>query len=589
MSLLAQTLIYLLAAVVCVPLSRRLGLGSVLGYLAAGIAIGPFGFAVVTDAEHILHFAELGVVFLLFIVGLELQPSRLWVMRRMVFGLGAAQVACSVLAISLIAWALGLSGNASIVVGLVLALSSTAFVLQMLAEKKQLATHQGRASFSILLFQDLAAIPLIALLPLLGQNASFDEGISFTRIGIMIGTIGGLIIVGRLLQRPVLRVAARSGIPEISTATALLIVIGSALLMEFAGMSMVLGAFIAGMLLADSEYRHQLEADIAPFKGLLLGLFFIAVGMSVNVDLLLQIPGRVLIIVALLMVTKALVLLPLARLFGMCDSRAALKTAVVLSQGGEFAFVLLGIARAEQALAPRLIDELVLAVAVSMMMTPLLYALAERLTRKKVVPEAPQYDEMAEDHQHDVLIAGFGRVGQVVGRLLHVIDRPFTALESDSSQVDFVRRYGANVHYGDASRLDLLRAAGAGNARIFILAISDLEKSMQIAEAVTHHFPNLTIVARARNRRHAHKLMDLGVKHIFRETLLSSLAMTELVLTMLGHSDRQAKDVINAFYEHDSKLLVEQHAIHDSEEKLIQSVRDTADELEQLLRGDTNA
>ncbi len=589
MSLLAETLVYLLAAVVCVPLSRRLGLGSVLGYLAAGIVIGPFGFAVVTDAEHILHFAELGVVFLLFIVGLELQPSRLWVMRRMVFGLGTAQVAVSVVAISLIAWVLGLSGNAAVVVGLVLALSSTAFVLQMLAEKKQLTTHHGRASFSILLFQDLAAIPLIALLPLLGQNASFDEGISYARIGIMIGTIGGLIIVGRLLRGALLRTAARSGMPEIYTATALLIVISSALLMQFAGMSMVLGAFIAGMLLADSEYRHQLEADIAPFKGLLLGLFFIAVGMSVNLELLLDVPLRILVIVALLMATKAIVLYPLARLFGMCDSRAALKTAVVLSQGGEFAFVLLGIARAGQALEPGLIDELVLAVAVSMMMTPLLYSLVERLTRTKETPAAPQYDEMPEDHDHDVLIAGFGRVGQIVGRLLHVIGKPFTALERDSSQVDFVRRYGANVHYGDASRLDLLRAAGAGNARIFVLAISDLEESMRVAEAVTRHFPNLTIIARARNRRHAHKLMDLGIRHIFRETLLSSLAMTELVLTTLGHSNEQAKDIVKAFCERDSRLLVEQHAIHESEEKLIQSVKDTAEELEQLLRGDTRA
>ncbi len=588
MSLLAQTLVYLLAAVVCVPLSRRLGLGSVLGYLAAGIVIGPFGFAVVTDAEHILHFAEIGVVFLLFIVGLELQPSRLWVMRRMVFGLGTAQVVLSAAAIALVAWALGLSGSAATVVGLVLALSSTAFVLQMLAEKKQLSTHQGRASFSILLFQDLAAIPLIALLPLLGQNASFDEGISYGKIGLMVGTIAGLIVGGRYLQKPILQTAAKSGIPEISTATALLIVIGSALLMQFAGMSMVLGAFIAGMLLADSEYRHQLEADIAPFKGLLLGLFFIAVGMTVNLDLLLEIPGRILVIVALLMATKAAVLFPLARLFGMCDSRAALKTAVVLSQGGEFAFVLLGIAQAEQALAPRLIDELVLAVAVSMMMTPLLYALVERLTQEKKTVETPVYDEMPDDHQHDVLIAGFGRVGQIVGRLLHVIDKPFTALEKDSSQVDFVRRYGANVHYGDASRLDLLRAAGAGNARVFVLAISDLEKSMQVAEAVTQHFPNLTIIARARNRRHAHKLMDLGIRHIFRETLLSSLAMTELVLTTLGHSKEQAKGIVNAFCERDSQLLIEQHAIHESEEKLIQSVKDTANELEQLLRGDTS-
>ncbi len=589
MSLLAQSLVYLLAAVICVPLSRRLGLGSVLGYLAAGIIIGPFGFAVVTDAEHILHFAELGVVFLLFIVGLELKPSRLWVMRRMVFGLGTSQVVASAAMIALVAWALGLSGKAAIVIGLVLALSSTAFVLQMLAEKKQLSAHHGRASFSILLFQDLAAIPLIALLPLLGQNASSDEGIDFTEIGIMVGAILGLIFVGRLMQSRVLKIAVRSGIHEITTATALLIVIGSALLMQVAGMSMVLGAFIAGMLLADSEYRHQLEADIEPFKGLLLGLFFIAVGMTVNISLLLDIPGKILVMVALLMATKAIVLFPLARLFGMCDSRAALKTAVVLSQGGEFAFVLLAIARTEQVLPFGLIDELILAVTVSMMLTPLLYALAERLSQQtEQVPE-PGYDEMEEDHHNEVLIAGFGRVGQIVGRLLRIIGRPFTALESDSVQVDFVRRYGSDVHYGDAARVDLLRAAGAEHAKIFVLAVSDLEQSMRIAEAVTRHFPHLKIIARARNRRHAHKLMDVGITHIFRETLLSSLAMTELVLTRLGHSDAQAKHVVNAFYERDSKLLVEQHEIHESEEKLIQSVRDTAEELESLLRGDTPA
>jgi glutathione-regulated potassium-efflux system ancillary protein KefC/glutathione-regulated potassium-efflux system protein KefB len=586
MSVLAETLIYLLAAVISVPISRRLGFGSVLGYLAAGIIIGPFGFAFVADAEHILHFAELGVVFLLFVVGLELKPSRLWVMRRMVFGLGATQVFVSAAGIALVAWALGLTANAAVVVGLILALSSTAFVLQMLAEKKQLGKSHGRAAFSILLFQDLAAIPLIAVLPLLGANASFDAGINFTQIGLMVVSIAGLIVGGRLLLRPVLRIVAQSGIPEIFTATALLVVIGSALLMQVAGMSMVLGAFIAGMLLADSEYRHQLEADIGPFKGLLLGLFFIAVGMLVNVGLLLETPGRILMIVALLMVTKALVLFPLARMFGMCDSRAAMKLAAVLSQGGEFAFVLFGIARAEQALAPGLIDELVLAVAVSMIMTPLVFGLTERLTGRteKLVP--PDYD-VPDGKHHEVLIAGFGRVGQIVGRLLRIIGKPFTALESDSGQVDFVRRYGSTVHYGDASRLDLLRAAGAEHAKIFVLAISDLEQSIRIAEAVTRHFPHLTIIARARNRRHVHKLMDLGVKHIFRETLLSSLAMTELVLTNLGHTGDNAKHIINAFCERDTKLLIEQHAIHDSEEKLIQSAKDTADELESLLRVDS--
>jgi len=585
MSLLAETLIYLLAAVISVPISRRFGFGSVLGYLAAGIIIGPFGFAFVADAEHILHFAELGVVFLLFIVGLELKPSRLWVMRRMVFGLGAAQVFISAAGIALVAWAMGLRTNAAIVVGMILALSSTAFVLQMLAEKKQLGAAHGRAAFSILLFQDLAVIPLIALLPLLGANASFEEGVNFAQIGLMAAAIAGLIVGGRILLRPVLRFAATSAIPEIFTATALLVVIGSALLMQFAGMSMVLGAFIAGMLLADSEYRHQLEADIEPFKGLLLGLFFIAVGMMVNIGLLLEIPGRILLIVALLMATKALVLFPLARLFGMCDARAAMKLAAVLSQGGEFAFVLFGIANTANVLSPGLIDELVLAVAVSMMMTPLIYGLTERFgTRTKPAAE-PDYD-VPDNDRHEVLIAGFGRVGQIVGRLLRIIGKPFTALESDSGQVDFVRRYGATVHYGDASRLDLLRAAGAERARIFVLAISDLEQSIRIAEAVTRHFPHLTIIARARNRRHAHKLMDVGVKHIFRETLLSSLAMTEMVLTTLGHSKNDAKHVINAFCERDSQLLIEQHAIHNSEEKLIQSVKDTATELESLLRVD---
>jgi len=588
MSLLGESLIYLLAAVISVPISRRLGFGSVLGYLAAGIIIGPFGLRLVDDAEHILHFAELGVVFLLFIVGLELKPARLWVMRNMVFGLGAAQVALSAATIAAIAWAFGFSTNASIVVGLILALSSTAFVLQLLAEKKQLGATHGRAAFSVLLFQDLAVIPLIALLPLLGANASADGGVNFVQVGVMAGTIAALIIGGRLLLRPILRMAASADIPEILTATALLVVIGSALLMQVAGMSMVLGAFIAGMLLADSEYRHQLEADIEPFKGLLLGLFFIAVGMMVNIGLLFEMPGRILLIVALLMASKALVIYPLARHFGMCDWRAALKLATVLAQGGEFAFVLFGIARTEQVLEAGTIDELVLAVAVSMMMTPLLFALAERMDQRAETETRPEYNMPEVDH-HDVLIAGFGRVGQIVGRLLRVIGRPFTALESDPEQLDTVRRYGATVHYGDASRLDLLRAAGAEHAQVFVLAISDLEQSMRVAEAVRTHFPHLKIIARARNRRHVHKLMDLGIEHIFRETLLSSLAMTELVLRDLGHSDTEAKRLINTFCERDSKLLVEQHAIHDSEEKLIQSVKDSADELESLLRGDARS
>jgi monovalent cation:proton antiporter-2 (CPA2) family protein len=585
MSLLTESLVYLLAAVIAVPLSRRFGLGAVLGYLAAGIIIGPFGFAFIADVDHIMHFAELGVVLLLFVVGLELKPARLWVMRRMVFGLGTSQVVVSALAIAVVAWLFGFEANSAMILGLVLALSSTAFVLQMLAEKKQLGTTYGRAAFSILLFQDLAAIPLIALLPLLGANAALGSGVGFTQIALLIGTFVAMIVGGRLLLRPVLRIAAQSGIPEIFTATALLVVIGSALLVEAAGMSMVLGAFIAGMLLADSEYRHQLEADIAPFKGLLLGLFFIAVGMSVNVGLLLENPGRIFAMVALLMATKALVLYPLARRFGMCGSGAAVKLAAVLSQGGEFAFVLFAIAASSRALPLAMIDEMILVVAVSMIMTPLIYWLAEWSTQRGEEPASTDYDT-PEDDGHDVIIAGNGRVGQVVARLLAATGKPFTALERDTAQVDLLRRYGATVYFGDASRLDLLRAAGAERAKVFVLAISNLDESMHIAEVVTQNFPHLTIVARARNRRHAHKLMDLGVELIFRETLQSSLSMSEAVLTTLGRSREEARRMAQAFCEHDSQLLRQQHAIHNSEDDLIQSAKDTSEELERLLRDD---
>lgn len=583
MGLLQESVVYIVAAIIMVSVSRRLGFGSVLGYLAAGIAIGPFGIGLIHDPEHILHFAELGVVFLLFIVGLELQPSRLWVLRKMVFGLGSSQVALSAALLALLAWSIGLDMKAAVVIGLILALSSTAFVLQMLAEKKELTTSHGRAAFSILLFQDLAAIPLIAILPTLGavSGDGFDAG----QAGIMIATIVVLIVGGRFMLRPVLQVAAASKTPEIFTATALLVVIGAALLMQFAGMSMVLGAFIAGMLLADSEYRHQLEADISPFKGLLLGLFFIAVGMSVNVGLLLDSPARILAIVAALMTAKALVLIPLARRFGLCDARSAFSLAAIMSQGGEFAFVLFGIAARERLLTTELVDELILAVAVSMLLTPFAYLLNEALGERMATKEEPLYDQPDNPH-NDVIIAGFGRVGQVVARLLNVFGTTFTALEIDSSQVDVVRRYGNIVHYGDASRLDILRAAGAEHARIFVLAIDDVAASIRTAEAVKRHFPNLKIIARARNRRHAHGLMDLGIEHIFRETFLASLTISKRVLTNLGFEEEEVNSVSAKFCARDTRLLKEQHAIHDSEEKMIQSAKDTAAELKSLLEGD---
>ncbi len=582
--MLQEAIIYLVVAIIAVPLSKRLGFGSVLGYLAAGIIIGPFGLRFIRDPEHILHFAELGVVFLLFIIGLELQPSRLWVLRRMVFGLGSAQVFLSAIVIGLLAWAYGFTPTAAAVSGLILALSSTAFVLQLLAEKKQLTTRHGRAAFSILLFQDLAVIPLIALLPMIGSGAS--GGFDALNIGIMLAAITGLIIGGRYLLRPLLRIVARTNLPEIFTATALLVVIGAALLMQLAGMSMVLGAFIAGMLLADSEYRHALEADIAPFKGLLLGLFFIAVGMSVNIGLLLYEPGTILLIVIALMLAKAIVLYPLAKMFGLCDTKGALSLAAVLSQGGEFAFVLFALVGRENIIDTTLIDKMILAVALSMMLTPIVYLINEHIAGRMAKKVAAEYDAM-EDEGNPVIIAGFGRVGQIVGRLLRIKGHSFTALEIDSSQVDVVRSYGSKVYFGDACRIDLLRAAGAARAKLFVLAIEDIESSVKVAETVISQFPNLKIVARARNRRHAHKLMDLGITHIFRETLLSSLAMSGRVLEILGFDEEEVGHVIDTFRERDKRLLVEQHAIHHDEERLIQSAKDTARELESLLRSDS--
>ncbi len=584
MSLLVQSVIFLFAAIVSVSISRRLGFGSVLGYLAAGMIIGPFGLKMISDPEQILHFAELGVVLLLFVIGLELQPSRLWVLRRMVFGLGATQVFLSALLIGALAWAAGLQPMTATIVGFILALSSTAFVLQMLVEKKQLTTSHGRAAFSILLFQDLAVIPLLAVMPILGNSAAGSH-FDLVATAISIAMLVSLIVGGRYLLRPILHIAAASRIPEIFTATALLVVIGAALLMQLAGMSMVLGAFIAGMLLADSEYRHQLEGDIAPFKGLLLGLFFMAVGMSVNLGLLFEDPSRILLIVAALMLAKAIVLVPLARAFGVCDMKSSLRLAAAMSQAGEFAFVLFALAAREGIIPIDLSESLTLAVTVSLLLTPFFYVLAERLTQSIENREEPDYDEPPREH-NAVLIAGFGRVGQIVGRLLRIVGTPFTALEADPRQISLIRRYGAEVHYGDAARLDLLRAAGAEHARIIVIATSDMKTSLHIAETVARHFPNLTIVARARNRRHAHKLMDIGVQHICRDTLLSSVAMSKTVLSQLGMADDEAEGVADMFLERDAQLLAEQHAIHDSEEMLIQSANETVAELESLFRSD---
>ncbi len=569
------------------PISKRLGFGSVLGYLVGGLVIGPWGLRLIDEVEHILHFAELGVVFLLFVIGLELQPSRLWVLRRMVFGLGAAQVLVTAVLLAGIAHLAGQPAGAAVVAGAALALSSTAFVLQLLAEKQQLTTQYGRSAFSILLFQDLAVIPILAVVPLLAAGADAEPGLDAGRWLLSIAALVALVFGGRYLLRPVLRWVAATEINELFTAVALLVVIGAAALMELADLSMGLGAFVAGMLLADSEYRHQLEADIEPFKGLLLGLFFIAVGMSVNLGLIVSRPGDVVAVVALLILVKALVIYVLARLFGLRRDDP-LSLAVVLSQGGEFAFVIFTVAVGAGVLARETSELLIVAVTLSMAATPLLFIANEFRARRNAAAEPePEYDTMPPEH-NEIIIAGFGRVGQIVGRILRSRGIPFTALEHSTDQVDVVRRYGNVVYYGDATRPELLKAAGADRARFFVIALSDMEKSLKIARYLRHRYPKLTVIARARNRVHAHALMDCGVQVIVRETLHSSLVMGEELLRDYGIDAEEAKHIVNTFREHDEATLRRQHAVAHDTEKLVQTAHEAAEELESLIRADRN-
>ncbi|MDH4125386.1 MAG: monovalent cation:proton antiporter-2 (CPA2) family protein [Gammaproteobacteria bacterium] len=583
MTYLQQALIYIGAAVLVVPLARRLGLGSVLGYLGAGVIIGPAALGLIDNIEDVMHFAELGVVFLLFIIGLELKPSRLWVMRHQVFGFGSAQVLLTAALLVVVLMVGGWQLRPSLVIGFGLALSSTAFVLQLLAEQKKLSTEYGRASFAVLLLQDLAVIPLIALIPLLATGPAETPDVTALLVGL--AAIAALIAGGRYLLRPALRLVAKADIKELFTAVALLVVLGAAALMEHVGLSMDLGAFIAGILLADSEYRHALEINIDPFKGLLLGLFFIAVGMSVNVQLLLSEPLSIVGLTIGLILAKALVLYALARAFGL-DGNASRSMALILAQGGEFAFVLFTLARNSAVLDGATTDKLFLVVTLSMMATPILYLLDARIRRRQRGAQAePVYDAI-EDHGNPVIIASFGRFGQIVGRILKSKGIGFTALESNPEQVEIVRRYGNKVYFGDASKIELLRSAGTGKARFFVLAIDDVERSIATAKTVRHYFPGLPILARARDRHHAHLLMDLGITMIYRDTFQAGMELTRSLLQQLGTDDEEAERIVGAFEKHDTELLKRQHEVRQDEKDMIQTALQAAEELESLLQAD---
>lgn len=586
---LADALVFLIAAVIAVPLFRRLGLGAVLGYLAAGVVIGPHVLGFISDPESVLTASEFGVVMLLFIIGLELSPARLWVMRRQVFGIGSLQVGISAALIGGAVALWGLGWKASLVVGMGLALSSTAVGLQLLAERKALTADFGCIAFAILLFQDAIAIPLLALIPLLGEaKAAQQSAPGLDAVMTAIGVILAIVIGGRYLLRPLFRVVARAKAVEVFTASALLVVVGAAFLVQQAGLSMALGAFLAGVLLAESEFRHELESHIEPFKGLLLGLFFMAVGMSIDLGVIVAEPGQVVIGTLALLALKFAVLFAVGRQAARLKAGAPLQLAAALSMGGEFAFVVFAEAGKAGLLAPAESSLLVVIVGMSMAATPLLLLAVDRHCRGLEASKAaaPAFDTIDDEHEPKVIIAGFGRMGQMIGRMLRAQHIPFTALENSPDQVELSRRFGNTLYFGDPSRPELLRAARADRAEILVLTTDDPEANIRTARMIKRLYPHLKVYARARNRQHAFRLMDLGLEGITRETFPAALEMTRSVLLALGQDAAVVESRLRTFREHDESLLREQHLVYDDEAALVQSSREAFADLERLFEAD---
>ena len=577
---LTYGLMYLSAAVLAVPLAKALGLGSIIGYLAAGIAIGPWGLGLVSNVQDILHFAEFGVVLMLFLVGLELQPSRLWAMRRPIFGTGSAQVLGCAAVLFAAGWLAGLPWRISLVAALGLALSSTAIALQVLAERNLMRTSSGRAGFSILLFQDVAAIPILALLPLLGAAAGAGDDHSAGEVLLealkIVGVIGAIVLGGRLLLRPLLRWIAKSRTPEIFTAASLLLVVGIAYLMVMVGLSMALGAFLAGVLLADSEYRSELEADIEPFKGLLLGLFFIAVGMSIDFGVLMRSPWLMAGILLGFLALKAVVIYTLAKVAGVPYQERPVFT-LLLAQGGEFAFVVFQAAAGAQVFSAETASLLIGAVALSMLISPLLLVLVDRALLRRYAqlkPAAPPEQEISEPQEAPVIIAGFGRYGQIVARVMLSQDIPTTVLDHSVEILEIARAFGYRVFYGDATRLDLLRIAGAEHARVLVVAVDDPEQSLKIVTLARKHFPQLQLVARARDLTHWNALRDLGVTLVQRELFESSLESARTVLELMGQSPTRAQEMTRRFREHNIALADRMYPHHKDRAKMVAVARE---------------
>lgn len=591
--------IYLCAAVIAVPLVKRLGFGSVLGYLVAGMIIGPFCLGLVgTEGNDILHIAEFGVVMMLFLIGLELRPAMLWKLRGSILGMGGMQVSLTAGAALLIGMIAGLPWQIALAAGLVLAMSSTAIALQSLNEKGQIKTPGGQASFSVLLFQDIAVIPILALLPLLATlppsakdtTSSHAQGIG-SLLGwqqglLIIGAVLVVIICGRYLLRPIFRYIAATRLREMFTATALLLVVGISLLMQKVGLSPALGAFLGGVVLADSEYRHQLEADVEPFKGLLLGLFFISVGVTIDFALMSQKAGLIALLVTALLAVKFAVLFAVGRFFKLKACNALL-FAFALAQGGEFAFVLISFASQHSVFSQETSKLMMATVAASMAIAPLLLMLNDKLVQPcfsggEKEREADEIDE----HDNPVILAGFGRFGHIVGRLLNVNGFTCTVLDHDPEQVEMLRRFGLKCFYGDATRIDLLHSAGAAKAKLFILALRDEEKSLQIVRIVQENFPNLKILARANGRQHAYDLIKAGVNDVYRETLGSALDLGVDALRALGLRAKRAHRSARIFKEHDEASVREFAKFSGNDEEFASLARLHIRNLEQVFESD---
>jgi glutathione-regulated potassium-efflux system ancillary protein KefC len=584
---LINSLIYLGAAVIAVPVSKALGLGSIIGYLAAGMAIGPWGLGLVTNVQDILHFAEFGVVLMLFLVGLELEPKRLWSLRRPIFGWGSAQViGCAAvlfvalwgasLLIPVVSAALG-GWKTALVAALGLALSSTAIALQVMGERNLLPTNSGQAGFSILLFQDVAAIPILALIPLLGVSQEVNESSSSVDIAYsaikIVAIIAGIVIGGRLLLRPIFRWIARSKTPEIFTAASLLLVVGIAALMLYVGLSMALGAFLAGVLLAESEYRRELETDIEPFKGLLLGLFFIAVGMSIDFSVIIDSPWLIAGVLIAFVAIKFIVIYGITRLMGVPFQERPVLT-LLLAQGGEFAFVVFQAAAGAKVFPPATASLLIGVVALSMLISPLLLIAIDKLWLPRYANcgvELP--DEISEQQTAPIIIVGFGRYGQIIGRLLLAQDIPTTVLDHDAEMIETARSFGYRVFYGNATRLDLLRTAGAATAQILVVAVDDVEQSLTIVDLAKEHFPQLKLVVRARDATHWNKLRDRDITLIQRELFESSLQSASSVLELLGYIKSDASRIVQLFRKHNLELLEQMHPHYQDRAKVISTVK----------------